>query len=245
MIPTALCPHKQLAGVLYGLALLLAIPSTPAARAEQSILVDLLKSSEAIVWLTAETGVILKDESRIAPVVHTRKGAGVIIRSDGLIVTNSHTVHKAGRVQVELQDGKKRAAKIVYNAPEYDLALVQMEIERSMPYLDIADSNQTKIRDKVYSIGGSDLLRNTISEGKVSAIGVRRGKTKNEKKREFFQVTFNIYQGDSGSPIFNEDGKLLGIMTGAALKRNKVAYAIPSNRIGKITQDYLEKIRIA
>jgi len=229
--------------------------------AEQSVLVNLISTSQAVVSIEATTGTVYGDKPKafihkesgqlmvhrkMTPVVHTRKGTGMLIDSSGIIVTNAHTIIQANRIAVTLQDKSKYSASLVGILPEQDLAFLKINSENPLPFCELSDSNSIRLEDRVYSIGGSMILKNTISEGIISGIGVRKHQKPGAHQYvDLIQVNFDLYHGDSGSPLLNPDGKLLGIMAASAINRSKVAYAIPSNKIGfaikKFSQTISEK----
>lgn len=230
--------------------------ATPPVLSETSIIAELLANSEAVVSIKAETGAIYKDKPqafihketgqllvhrKFVPVVQTQNGSGVIIESSGLIAANAHTIFKAARITVTLYDNTSYPADILHVDLDLDLAFLQIHPPRSLRFLKLSNSDRIKLDERVYSIGGSSIIKNTISEGIVSGIGISKNAPPNGK-REFFRITFNLYQGDSGSPLLDERGNLLGIMSGAAINQDKAAYAIPSNKISDTFQKYFKEL---
>lgn len=246
------------AGLLRQIALLglLTILTLAPAWAETSILLSLMQTAQALVVVQAEnaavygdtvkpvidekTGAILLHRS-VRPVIQTRVGTGVILNPSGFIITNAHTVQQAARVSVTLYDNVKLPAELLLVVPQEDLALLKIDAGHPLPAVPLTNSDATQLNAKVYTIGGSPLLRNTISEGIISALGVPRGQNGIGENVKFLQVTFNIYQGDSGTPLLDADGRLLGIMMGAQTDQDRIAYAIPSNQIAKVIQDYVKQ----
>lgn len=210
--------------------------------AESSILLSLVNSQKSLVTVKAETAVVVEQGQRpfihqetgailvqrkLHPIVHTRHGTGVFVDASGHIVTNSHNILKATRVTVSLYNGNAYPAEIVKVLPELDLALIK--ISTSEPIQPVTFSTiPLRLDERVYTIGGSALLKNTISEGKIKALGVQKSE---ENNVELLQVNFDIYQGDSGSPLFDGEGNFLGLMSAAAIHAGKVAYAIPGYKI--------------
>lgn len=224
--------------------------------AENSVLVNLLQSAESLVSIKAETGVTYGNKPvpfihketgailvhrKLRPVMHTRHGSGFIAHESGLIVANAHTVQKAGRITILLHDGTSYAAEIIHIEPESDLALLKIDAKKPLTPLSLGDSDTVKLNSRVFTIGGSSLLKNTISEGKINGIGIQ----KDDRHRQVLRASFNIYEGDSGSPLFDEHAQLLGIMIGAATKRDKICYAIPVNQIRGMLKRFTESANAA
>jgi S1-C subfamily serine protease len=226
------------------------------AWAETSILLSLMQTTQALVVVEAENAAVYGDSAKplidertgaillhrsVRPVIQTRTGTGIIINPSGFIITNAHTVQQAARVTVTLYDNVKHQAELLFVVPQEDLALLKIDAGHPLPAVPLTNSDEAQLNAKVYTIGGSPLLRNTISEGAISALGVPRGQSGLGENIKFLQVTFNIYQGDSGSPLLAADGRLLGIMMGAQTHQDRIAYAIPSNMISKVIQDYVKQ----
>ncbi len=219
----------------------------PLGWGQSSIIARLLNHSQAIVSIKSEAGVMVgnsqpvinKDSGavlihrKVSPIIHSRNGSGIIISANGFIVTNAHIVQSASRVSVTLHDGTKYSATIKKIIPNEDLALLKIENILDLPYVRLANSNEAKLNEQVFSIGGSALLKHTLSEGKVRGLGVAKKykSLKDKKIVGLLQVNFDIYEGDSGSPLFNADGKLLGIMAASSTRKQKTTFAIPSNKI--------------
>lgn len=226
---------------------------TPIATAEENILVSLFQASQAVVSVHAQIGAIVNDETQsvliketgqiltrrhITPVIHDRFGTGVLIHPSGLLVTNAHNVYKATRIVVTTSDQAQFAAEVLFVSPAEDLAILKIHSAGEHPYIPVGNSETIKLRDPVYSIGGSALIKNTFSEGRVKGIAKRK---RASDKIGMIQVNFNIYGGDSGSPLLNRQGELIGLMTAADSKKSKVAFAIPSERIAAALREIERK----
>ncbi len=240
-------------GVWFVISFLAFVPPVPA---ETSILLSLMNSTQSVVSILSETGVLFGEEPKpvvhaetgavlvqrsVRPVIHTRTGTGIILDGSGLVVTNAHVVQQAGRVTVTLFDESSHRAEIIHVIPDQDIAFLRILPTRPLLPVSLANSETVQLDDRVYTIGGSSLLKNTISEGVISGIGVHPSAKGNAARIRFLRVTFNIYQGDSGTPLFDAEGRLIGIMIGAATEKNKVAYAIPSIMIIRALQENREK----
>lgn len=219
------------------------------ALAATSVLNSLMESSKAVVQIKAENGGffgtkpqafihketgLLMIQHGLTPVYQLRTGAGVIIDPAGLIATNKHTVANAGRITVTLYDQISLGAQLVYVSENHDVALIKITPPHPLTVLEMSNSDDIQLDNKVYSIGSSDLLKNTISEGRVRGVGVKKERTDGgDQAVQLIEIDFDLHQGDSGSPLLDAQGKLLGIMSAQAIGRSKETYAVPSNVILK------------
>lgn len=224
----------------------------PASSAQTPILKILMDATKSVVKVDAQSGSIVSspphyvqdkqsrivvEQRKVSPIVASSEGAGVIVDRQGIIITNAHTVRGAAKIAVTFFNGKTVAAKLVYFAPQADLAVLLVIPPFDLVVLPLADGGNIHLEQRVFTIGTSQLLRNTLSEGRISGLGIPKIFSGNAKEQVLLlQITFDLYQGDSGSPLVNEDGKLLGIMTAASRARGKEAYAIPCNRIIEVLQ---------
>ena len=165
------------------------------------------------------------------------RGSGFIINKDGLIVTNNHVVKNADHITVTLDDGQTVPAKVVGTDPRTDIALLKIEVDHPLPYLQLGDSDQAQPGEWVIAIGNPFGLSETVTAGIVSALGRNIGAGPYDK---FIQVDAPINEGNSGGPLLTQDGKVIGMNTailsptGGAIG---IGFSIPSNMIKKITLD--------
>mgnify|MGYP001358469960 CR=1 FL=1 len=201
---------------------------------------DVFESSQAIAGINPQTGSLVIVNRR--PVAqYERSGSGVLIHPEGIIVTNAHTVYRANRVQVNLDDGQTFPARIIKYVNNMDLALLKIDTPKLLPFVDIADSDFVRLGQEVVTIGNSAVLKETVSGGKIIGIGVERTLGKlGIRRTDLIQTTVNLYQGDSGGPLFNDQGDLIGLMTADEGSRDHSSFAIPSNRIKQYLLEYLK-----
>jgi S1-C subfamily serine protease len=200
---------------------------------------DVFEPSQAVAGINPETGRLVIINRR--PVAqYERGGSGVIIHPSGIIVTNAHTVYRANRVQVNLDDGQTFPAKIIKFVNAMDLALLKIDTPELLPFVDIANSDSIRLGQDVITIGNSPLLKETVSGGKIIGLGIERTVQPSGIRRTgLIQTTVNLYQGDSGGPLFNDQGDLIGLMTADEGSRDHSSFAIPSNRIYQYLLEYL------
>ena len=141
---------------------------------------------------------------------HTSLGSGFIISSDGYILTNNHVVDHADKVTVRLQDRRTLTAKVVGTDPTYDIALLKVDAGGSLPTVDIGDSRSLKPGQWVLAIGSPFGFDYTVTQGIVSAVGRNLGQ-RDQPYTSFIQTDVPINRGNSGGPLFNLQGQVVGI----------------------------------
>ena len=169
----------------------------------------------------------------------TAAGSGVIIRSDGYIVTNNHVVEGADELTVTLSDNKEYSARIIGTDKTTDLALIKID-GRNLPAIEIANSDQVKVGEWVLAIGNPLGLNNTVTAGIISAKARTLGANGVES---FIQTDAAINAGNSGGALVNTNGQLVGInamlysQTGSY---SGYGFAIPTTMMNKVVDDLKE-----
>ncbi|HUW53090.1 MAG TPA: DegQ family serine endoprotease [Rhodanobacter sp.] len=141
---------------------------------------------------------------------HTSLGSGFIISRDGYILTNNHVVDGADSVTVRLQDRRTFTAKVVGTDPKYDIALLKVNDGDDLPTVTIGDSRSLKPGQWVLAIGSPFGFDYTVTQGIVSAIGRNLGSS-DQPYTSFIQTDVPINRGNSGGPLFNLQGQVVGI----------------------------------
>ena len=168
-------------------------------------------------------------------------GSGVIISTDGYIVTNNHVVQQANEITVTLNDNREFTAKVIGTDPDTDLALIKIE-GSGFPTLVIGDSDALKVGEWVLAVGNPFNLTSTVTAGIVSAKARNLG-ANNKGIESFIQTDAAINQGNSGGALINARGELVGI--NAMLYSNTGSYtgygfAIPVSIMKKVVADLKE-----
>ena len=158
----------------------------------------------------------------------TAQGSGFIISPDGYILTNNHMVEGAEKVKIELTDGRKFTAKIIGTDSDSDVAVIKIDAD-DLPYLELADSDALEVGEWVLAIGNPLGLSHTVTAGIVSAKG--RSGFGLATLENFIQTDAAINFGNSGGPLINLDGKVVGINTAIAGSTGNIGigFAIPIN----------------
>jgi serine protease Do len=163
-------------------------------------------------------------------------GSGFIISEDGYVVTNYHVVDKADDIEVILEDGEKYEAKVIGKDPKTDLALLKIETENSLPFVEFGNSDNSEIGDWVIAIGNPFGLGHTVTAGIISAKGRILGIGNYD---DFIQTDAPINPGNSGGPLFNLKGEVVGVNTAILARGQGLGFSIPVN----LTKHIIEQIK--
>jgi len=154
-------------------------------------------------------------------------GSGFIISKEGLILTNNHVVEKATEIKIKLLTGKEYDAKLVGRDPKTDLALIKVKPDKDFPAPEVlGDSDTMRVGDWVMAVGNPFGLGNTVTTGIISAKSRILGAGPYD---DFLQTDAAINPGNSGGPLFNMDGKVIGINTAIIAQGQGIGFAIPIN----------------
>ncbi|HJM43336.1 MAG TPA: DegQ family serine endoprotease [Nitrospinota bacterium] len=153
-------------------------------------------------------------------------GSGFIISPDGYLVTNNHVVRNATAIKVKLHSGEEFTAKLIGRDPKTDLALLKIEPKKALPFTKFGDSDALRVGDWVVAIGNPFGLSHTVTAGIVSAKGRVIGQGPYD---DFIQTDASINQGNSGGPLFNTRGVVVGINTAISARGAGIGFAIPAN----------------
>jgi serine protease Do len=159
----------------------------------------------------------------------TSLGSGFIISADGYVVTNNHVIEDAEEIRVILQDETELDAELIGRDPKTDLALLRVDTDDKLPTLRWGDSAKTRVGDWVVAIGNPFGLGGTVTAGIVSA---RARDINAGPYDDFIQTDASINRGNSGGPMFNLDGEIIGINTAIFSPSGGsigIGFAIPAN----------------
>lgn len=174
-------------------------------------------------------------------------GSGVIINSDGYIVTNNHVVQDAEMVEVTLNDNRTFKAEVIGTDPDTDIAVIKID-QKGLPNLPFVDSDKAKVGEWVLAVGNPFNLNSTVTAGIISAKGRniniidRRTEQGNTAIESFIQTDAAINPGNSGGALVDLSGGLLGVNTAIASPTGSYSgygFAVPSNIVSKIVEDLL------
>jgi len=177
-------------------------------------------------------------------------GSGFIISSDGYILTNNHVVEGATKVEVHYGDDRRADAKVIGRDPATDLALIKINVDEQLPAVRLGDSDKIRVGDWALAIGNPLQFENTLTVGVISAKGRSLGISAETSSFEnFIQTDAAINFGNSGGPLLNIQGEVIGINTAIRAMAQNLGFATPVNVAkkiypqlkakGKVTRGYL------
>ncbi len=166
-------------------------------------------------------------------------GSGFIIDEKGIVITNNHVIQGAEDVFVRVNGEKNIKAKVIGADPGMDLAVLQIESDQKFTPVKFADSDTARIGDWVIAIGNPFGLGGTVTAGIISARNRSIGLSRYE---DYIQTDASINQGNSGGPLFNMDGDVVGINTAILGQSGSIGigFAIPSNSAQKVINQLIE-----
>ena len=169
-------------------------------------------------------------------------GSGLIVDSDGHIVTNNHVIGDANEIEVRFSDKTKLIAHVVGKDPDTDLAVLKVTANRPLPSARFGDSAGVKVGQWVLAVGNPFGLDRTVTLGVVSGIG--RENINLSRYENFIQTDASINPGNSGGPLFNLRGEVIGINTAIINFAQGIGFAIPSNMAKQVIEQLLAKGKV-
>ncbi len=164
-------------------------------------------------------------------------GSGFIISKDGYILTNEHVIDQADEITVTIIGFEKELPATVVGADyDLDLALLKVNVERELPFLELGDSDQIRAGNWVIAIGNPYGLDHTVTTGVISA----KGRPINVQDRHYenlLQTDASINPGNSGGPLLNLNGEVVGINTAINAQAQGIGFAIPTSTVKRVLED--------
>jgi S1-C subfamily serine protease len=168
-----------------------------------------------------------KQQTRIWP-QREGAGSGVVIAPDGYILTNSHVLDRARRVMTTFTDGTQVAASLVGKDPATDLAVVRAEAS-ALPYASLGDSAALRVGQLVIAMGNPLGFQSTVTTGVVSALGRALRSREGRLIENIVQHTAPLNPGNSGGPLLDSRGHVVGVNTAIIMLAQGIGFAIPTN----------------
>jgi S1-C subfamily serine protease len=199
--------------------------------------IDVYKSAQlATVYITSTT---VRRDWFYQPVASQSLGSGFLINDDGFILTNFHVVSGSSKIQVTLSDQSQYYATALDTDRSDDIALIKISLKKKVPALKLGDSDRIQVGQKVLAIGNPFGLEGTLTVGVISSIG-RAIDGENEQRLEgMIQTDAAINGGNSGGPLLDSNGSVIGINTAILGRTNMgIGFAMPINRAKALLEDY-------
>ncbi len=168
----------------------------------------------------------------------TALGSGFIISADGYVVTNNHVIENADQIEIEFFDGRLMEASVVGTDPKTDIALLKVTAQDKLRFVTFGDSNKSKVGDWVLAIGNPLGQGFSVSAGIISA----RGRALSGSYDDFIQTDAAINRGNSGGPLFNMDGEVIGVNT-AILSPNGGSIGIGFSMSSAVVEKVVEQLK--
>ncbi|MEM1150174.1 MAG: Do family serine endopeptidase [Pseudomonadota bacterium] len=166
-------------------------------------------------------------------------GSGFIISADGLVITNNHVIENADEITCVFSDGREIRAELVGTDPETDVAVLQLQTADAMPFVELADSDAAEVGDWVMAIGNPFGFGGSVSAGIISA----QNRATGGRYDDFIQTDAAINRGNSGGPLFNLAGQVVGVNTAIISPTGGsvgIGFAIPANMVKRISGQLIE-----
>ena len=208
------------------------------------------KVSPAVVTIDTTTVRRVYERGRMGlPAYSTRimeipkgMGTGVIVSSDGKIVTNNHVIQGANTIHVTLSDSRQYAAKVLGTDRINDVAILKITDEKSFPVAELSSSEEVRIGEWVATIGNPLGVGQTVTVGVLSARG-RHISDSSVELRDLLQTDAAINPGNSGGPLVNVQGRVIGINTAIIPSAQGIGFAIPAETVVRIIENLTPAIR--
>ncbi len=210
---------------------------------------DLLDAySRAVVGVVGKVGpavvsIAVKKQSRSRRAEGEGSASGVIIAQDGFVLTNDHVIERANEVEVELTDGSLFPAQVVGSDPATDLAVVRTGAS-GLPTAELGDSSSLRVGQLAIAIGNPLGFESTVSTGVISALGRALRSQSGRLIENVIQTDVPLNPGNSGGPLVDSRGRVIGINTAMISMAQGISFAVPVNTAKWVTGELLTRGKV-
>ena len=172
-------------------------------------------------------------------------GSGFVISADGIIITNNHVIENADEIEINFSDGRVLDAQLVGRDKDTDLAVLKVNSPTPLPYVDLADSDTAEVGDWVIAIGNPFGFGGSVSAGIISA---RNRDLQSGRSDDFIQTDAAINRGNSGGPLFNLGGQVVGVNTAIISPTGGsvgIGFSVPANLVKRISDQLIKSGKVS
>lgn len=220
------------------------VAAAPSAAATDAALLDeYSKTIAGVVERVAPAVVNIRVEHRARRGTGQGGGSGFVIAPDGFILTNSHVVHGARKLDVTLADSRTFNATLIGDDPDTDLAVIRIDAPK-VPHLKFGDSAKLRVGQIAVALGSPYGFQQTVTAGIVSALGRSMRAQTGRLLDDVIQTDAALNPGNSGGPLVNSSGEVIGVNTAIILAAQGICFAIASNTAEFVTAWLIKEGRI-